>query len=96
MRLSNIIVKPLITEKSVELVSQDKYAFKVSLNAKKETIRQELKRIYGVTALDVNTMIIPGKKRRVTGTKNFTKSSKWKKAVVKLAEGQSIDVFPKE
>jgi large subunit ribosomal protein L23 len=96
MRLSNIITKPLITEKSFELVSGNKYVFEVSLGAKKETIKKEIKRIYGVDPLEVNTIILPGKKRRILKTRRFTKSGKTKKAIVKLKEGQSIDVFPKD
>ncbi|MBU1132780.1 50S ribosomal protein L23, partial [Patescibacteria group bacterium] len=47
-------------------------------------------------AVDVKTLIIPGKKKRITKTKGFTKTSKWKKAIVKLKKDQKIDLFPKE
>ena len=96
MRLSNVVIRPLITEKSVEQVAANNYVFEVSLSAKKETIRKEINRIYGVEVIDVHTTIVPGKKRRIFKTRKFTKTSKWKKAIVKLKEGQSIDVFPKE
>jgi large subunit ribosomal protein L23 len=96
MRISNIVVRPIVTEKSFDQVTMDKYVFQVGLKAKKESIRKEIKRIYNVDAADINTIIMPGKKRRISGSRKFTKGPKWKKAIVKLKEGQSIDIFPKD
>ena len=96
MRLSNIVKKPIITEKSFDLVANNMYVFEVDKTATKGSIAENLKKLYGVDVVEVKTIVLPGKKRRVAGTRNFTKSSKWKKAVVKLKAGQSIYLFPKE
>lgn len=96
MRLSNILIRPIITEKSVNRAADNRYTFKVDLKASKDSIASELKRMYNVDAVDVRTMVVPGKQRRVLKTRLYTKTNKWKKAVVKVKEGQSIDLFPKE
>lgn len=96
MRISRNITKPIITEKTTNMVAENKYVFKVDLKASKKSIKSDLKRIFGVDITDIKTMIIPGKKKRVLKTRGHTKTSKWKKAVVKVKEGQSIDLFPKD
>ena len=92
MRLSNIIDRPIVTEKSMALGAENRYVFKVNMKASKGSIANEIKRIYDVEVDEVNTMIMPGKKRRIMGTRRFTKTKKWKKAVVKLKEGSKIDL----
>lgn len=97
MRISKIITKPIITEKTTLLtVSENKYVFRVDIKASKGDIKKELKKLFDVDALDVKTMVMPGKRKRITGTRNFTKTSRWKKAIVRLKEGQKISLFPKE
>ena len=96
MRLSKIIIKPIITEKTTNMVAEDRYVFKVDLKASKKSIKSDLKRIFDIDIIDVKTMIMPGKKKRILKTKEYTKTSKWKKAIVKIKEGQSIDLFPKD
>lgn len=96
MRLSNLILKPIVTEKSYGLSGQGRYEFKVNMTATKGSIAMELKRLYGVDAVEVKTAIMPGKKRRLAGSRLFSRPLKWKKAVAKLKEGQTIDLFPKE
>jgi large subunit ribosomal protein L23 len=96
MRVDNVILKPIVTEKSVELGEDDKYVFKVNKKASKGAIKQRVEELFGVDVLEVNTMVMPGKKRRIIGTRKFTKTPSWKKAIVKLREGQTIDLFPEE
>ncbi len=96
MRLNNIIYSPILTEKTYETAGRGVYSFKVNMKATKGNIRENLKNIYNVEAIQINTVIMPGKPKRVLGTRGFSKTQGWKKAVVKLREGQSIDVFPKE
>ena len=86
MRISKIIIKPIV----------NKYVFKVDLKASKKDIANEVKKLFNVDAVDVKTSVMPGKKKRITKTKNFIKTSKWKKAVVKLKKDQKIDLFPKD
>jgi large subunit ribosomal protein L23 len=95
MRISNVIDRPVVTEKSMEEQSLGRYTFKVNRKASKGAVANEIKRIYGVEPVEVRTMIMPGKKRRVLGTRRFIKTRKWKKAIIKLKEGQSIDLIGK-
>ena len=92
MRISNIIERPIVTEKTMSFAGDDKYAFKVNTKASKGSIANEIERVYGVDVVDVKTMIMRGKKRRIMGTRKFTKTKNWKKAIVKLKGGQSIDL----
>ena len=94
-----IIVRPIVTEKSMTAGAQNKYVFEVSRSANKyeialavERIQAEAKNPVKVTA--VNTLIIKGKSVRVSRFKraNRGRTSDWKKAVVTLAEGQQIEL----
>lgn len=96
MRINNIIIKPIITEKSMSKTSSNNYTFKVALDTPKNVVVTELKRMYNVDAIDVKTMVMPGKKKKVLKTRLYTKTNNWKKAVVKLKDGQHIDLFPKD
>jgi len=96
MRISRYIIKPIITEKTTKMVAEDMYVFKVGLKASKKSIKSDLKRIFDIDIINVKTMIMPGKRKRVLKTKEYTKTPKWKKAIVKVKEGQSIDLFPKD
>ena len=91
MRISKVIIRPVLTEKSMSLEADAKYVFRVDPKSSKGAIRDEIKRLYDVDVVEVNTMIMPGKKRRIIGTRNFTKTKKWKKAIVKLKPGQKIE-----
>ena len=91
MEARDIIIKPLITEKSVAKMSEGKYAFKVRLDANKTQIKQAIEEIFGVTVVRVNTMRMRGKLRRQG--KYIGRRSDWKKAIVQLKEGDSIKVF---
>ena len=96
MRLNNTILKPIVTEKSINLANAGRYTFKVNTKVNKKVIAGEIERMYNVSVIDVKTMIVPGKRKRILKTRNFTKTSRWKKATVQLKEGQHIEVFPKE
>jgi large subunit ribosomal protein L23 len=88
----DIIVQPMISEKMEYLQeAQRKYAFKVRPSANKIEIRQAVEAIYNVTVTDVNVMNRKGKKRRVRYTEG--RRSNWKRAVVTLKEGDSIEYF---
>ena len=91
MRVNNNILKPIVTEKSV--VRPGEYVFKVNMAASKGSVANEVEGTYGVKVTDVRTMIVRGKKRRIVGSSRFRKTQNWKKAVVKLKDGQTIDLF---
>ncbi|TVR01179.1 MAG: 50S ribosomal protein L23 [Deltaproteobacteria bacterium] len=87
----DIIRRPVITEKSSLLEGDNKFVFEVDLRANKHQIRTAVERIFGVDVLSVNTAVMQGKRKRFG--RNFGKRSNWKKAVVTLAEGQTISFF---
>jgi len=88
----NIIIRPLVTEKSThQQQTRNSYAFEVHKDANKPQIKHAVEELYGVKVLDVRTMTRKGKPRR-TKTK-MTTSSDWKRAVVVLHEDSRIDLF---
>jgi len=87
-----ILIKPIITEKSTDLISmQNKYSFVVDLRANKTQIKQAVEEIFKVKVNKVNTVRMQGKLRRQG--QSVGRTPDYKKAVVTLAEGYSIDVF---
>jgi large subunit ribosomal protein L23 len=88
---TQVIIKPIISEKSYDLVNDNRYTFEVAKTANKIEIRQAVEAIFSVTVLSVNTMSVRGKPKRVRQAKGFTRS--WKKAIVTLAEGDTIEAF---
>ncbi|HQQ11934.1 MAG TPA: 50S ribosomal protein L23 [Bacteroidales bacterium] len=92
----NIIVKPLITEKMTAIGEKlQQYGFIVDRRANKIQIKEAIKELYGVEVSTVNTMNYDGKRKsRFTKTGVIAgKTSAFKKAVVTLAEGETIDFF---
>ena len=85
----NIILAPVITEKSESLKSNNVYVFKVNKKANKTQIKNEVEKLFGVKVVNVNTANAVQKKRRVGRYTGLT--SAYKKAYVKLAEGSSIE-----
>lgn len=89
-----IILRPLVTEKSMrESAEHNKYSFKVDPRANKIQIARAIEAIFNVRVLDVNTMMIHGKVRRRSYRHRVGHTPRWKKAVVTLAPGSSIDVL---
>ena len=90
--LSNIILEPVITEKSTALSQQNKYTFLVSNDATKTKIKDVFKEIFpGRKVLDVQTLIMKGHTRR---TKSGFKLPRDSKKVIITAEGPKIEFFP--
>lgn len=94
----SVVIKPLLTEKSVAGASLNKYTFEVDIKANKVEIRQAIEAMYPDTRVSaVNTMLVRGKQRRVSGFgrqtgRRFGKTSSWKKAIVTLKTGK-IPIF---
>lgn len=87
-----IVIAPLITEKSSSLQKvHNSYTFRVSVNANKVEIRHAIEKIFNVHVLDVNTIMQQGKLKRMGRFSG--KRADWKKAIVKLKEGDSITEF---
>jgi large subunit ribosomal protein L23 len=86
----DIVLAPHITEKSTMLSDHNAVVFKVAPSASKPEIKAAIEALFGVTVVGVNTMVTKGKSKRWKG-KPYQRSD-MKKAIVTLAEGQSIDV----
>ena len=86
----DVIVSPVITEKATNLSEQNKVVFKVRSNATKPQIKEAVEKLFDVKVVSVNTLVTKGKVKLFRGTRG--QRSDVKKAIVTLAEGQSIDV----
>lgn len=86
-----VLVNPLVTEKSTALNAQNQYVFKVAPDASKSEIKKAVRDLYGVKVERVNIINLPGKTRRVGRNQGFR--SGFKKAVVSIAAGQSIEII---
>lgn len=84
----DIIIAPIITEKSALLEQEGKYVFRVATKANKIQIKQAIENIFNVKVVSVNTVNSHPKKKRVGKYTGMT--NKYKKAIVKLAEGSTI------
>ncbi|HEX6924071.1 MAG TPA: 50S ribosomal protein L23 [Longimicrobiaceae bacterium] len=90
--LYDVIVRPIVTEKSTELLDRTgKYSFVVAKEANKVEIARAVEKLFNVRVRDVRTMQYRGKERRVGRT--IGRRAAWKKAVVTLREGDTIEIF---
>ncbi|MFJ8694933.1 50S ribosomal protein L23 [Streptomyces sp. Act-28] len=87
----DILVKPVVSEKSYALLDENKYTFVVSPRANKTQIKQAVEAVFSVKVTGVNTINRQGKRKRTrTG---YGKRANTKRAIVTLAEGNRIDIF---
>ena len=91
MDASQIIIRPVVSEKSYVLSGYDKYTFRVHPDAHKTQIRQAVEQLFDVNVVDVRTMSVKSKPKRRGLTKGRTRT--WKKAVVQVQPGQTIPIF---
>ena len=92
LKFYDIIEEPIITEKSMQLKEQyNKYTFKVAPNANKIEIKNAVEALFNVKVLSVNTINVLPKNKRVG--QYAGKTSAYKKAICKLADGNKIDAF---
>ena len=91
MEARDILIRPIVTEKSTALMEQGKYTFRVPLAATKIQIRQAVEQIFKVKVQAVNTMRYEGKLKRMGRTQG--RGSDGKKAVVTLKPGEAIELF---
>ncbi len=90
----NVIIRPVVSERSFDLMSQNKYTFEVAKQAPKEEIAAAVEKLFGVHVLKVNTINVKPKTKRVRYVAGQTRS--WKKAIVTVAEGDSIELFAQQ
>ncbi|MHB8089955.1 MAG: 50S ribosomal protein L23 [Anaerolineaceae bacterium] len=86
-----VLIKPILTEKSTRLMEANKYTFKVDPKANKIEIRNAVEKIFKVDVVNVATMSVPGKEKRQGKTKGFT--PEWKKAIVTIKAGQRLPIL---
>lgn len=87
----DIIIRPIVTEKTSDMMKDNKYIFQVAMGANKTEIRQAIEAIFNVKVVNVNTVRVEGKKKRMGRFEG--KRSDYKKAIVKLASGNTIPLF---
>jgi large subunit ribosomal protein L23 len=91
MDSSQVLIKPVISEKSFVLSSAGKYTFRVHPDAHRTHIRQAVQELFDVHVIEVRTMSVKSKPKRRGLVRGRTRA--WKKAIVQVAPGESIPVF---
>ena len=96
MQLTEVLIKPILSEKANN--QQEKlrrYAFKVSRKANKLEIKKAVEAFYGISVVDVNTLVAPGKNKTRYTKAGFLKGVRpaYKKALITVAEGETIDLY---
>jgi large subunit ribosomal protein L23 len=89
----DVILRPVVSEKSYGLLDEGAYTFVVAPGSNKTEIRRAVEEIFGVQVVKVNTLNRPGKRKRNRRQATFGKRADTKRAIVTLAEGQSIPIF---
>lgn len=87
-----IVLKPIISEKSLGMVENDKYVFKVHLSANKPEITKEIENLYKVKVTGVNIIKVRGENRLSRGRYKI-KTTDWKKAIITLKKGDKISGY---
>ncbi len=96
MQLTEVLVKPILTEKANNQQEKlKKYAFRVNRKANKLEIKKAVENMYGISVIDVNTVVVPGKSKTRSTKAGLIKGVKpaYKKAYVTLAAGDTIDLY---
>jgi large subunit ribosomal protein L23 len=91
MEHSQVIIRPVVSEKSYVLSGANRYTFRVHANAHKTHIRQAVQELFGVHVVEVRTLSVKSKPKRRGTTRGRTRA--WKKAIVQVREGESIPIF---
>ena len=91
MMAEDIIIAPVVTEKSNDGLNEGKYTFKVNKKATKPEIARAVEKLFEVKVLKVNTMTVSGKTKRVR--RNYGKTSDWKKAIVTIDTNPSDTTY---
>jgi large subunit ribosomal protein L23 len=91
MEASQVIIRPVVSEKSFVLAELGKYTFRVHEKAHKTQIRQAIEQLFDVKVVDVRTVSVKSKPKRRGYTSGKTRQ--WKKAIVQVREGDTIPIF---
>src|SRR3954463_3884444 len=96
MKSTEVLIRPILTEKAnAQQEKLRRYAFKVNRRANKLEVKKAIEAFYGVTVIDVNTAVIPGKSKTRFTKAGYISGQKpaFKKAFVTVADGESIDLY---
>lgn len=96
MKLTDVLIKPILTEKAnAQQEKLRRFAFRVDRKANKLEIKKAIEEFYGVQVVDVNTVVVPAKNKTRFTKAGFIKGRKpaYKKALVTVAEGETIDLY---
>ena len=88
---SQVIIRPVVSEKSYVLATADRYTFRVHADAHKTQIKQAIEQLFDVNVVEVRTLSVKSKPKRRGYTSGRTRA--WKKAIVQVRPGQSIPIF---
>ncbi len=91
MTAREILIRPVVSEKSYALLAANKYTFRVDARAHKTQVRQAVEEVFGVRVQDVRTLSVKSKPKRRGFT--YGRTRRWKKAVVQLHPEDSIELF---
>jgi len=91
MDASQVIIRPVVSEKSYVLATADRYTFRVHADAHKTQIKQAVQQLFDVDVVEVRTLSVKSKPKRRGYTSGRTRA--WKKAIVQVRPGQSIPIF---
>lgn len=91
MDAHNVIIRPVVSERSYSKMEENKYTFEVAKNANKYQIKDAVEELFNVKVTRVNTLTVKSKTKRVRYVAGKTRT--WKKAVVTLREGDAIEIF---
>lgn len=89
--LTRVIVRPVVTEKTTDMGENDKYVFEVASEANKAEVKQAVEKFFGVKVIDVHTLNMKGKPKRLG--RYMGRRKDWKKAIVTVQSGDKIDLF---
>ena len=91
IHINDVLIQPVLSEKATALREQGKYVFVVRPDASKTQIKEAVSKLFNVKVISCTTSNVAGKQKRLRGKPGMTSS--WKKAVVRLAPGETIKVF---
>lgn len=93
MKNLDLILGPIITEKSMKNAALNKFTFRVHLDSNKNKIRKAIEDKFKVDVIGVSTIIVKGGRKRQGARRIEVSKRPWKKAIVKVKDGQKIDLF---
>jgi len=91
IQYEDILIEPVLSEKSNHMREEGKYVFKVAQSATKTQIKEAVRRLFNVHPVSCTTMIVCGKPKRQRYRQGYT--SAWKKAIVRLSKDEKITIF---